>query len=164
MPKCDFIENNFIEITFRHGCSPVDLLHIFRTPFPRNTFEWLLLTIFPCCRSSRPRVFCKKGLLKNYSNCLAKFTKKHLCHSFFQTKLEAQPETLIKKRLQHRCLRANIAIFLGTVFWYRTPPAAVSVQNCKRPLQCLENNFEHSFSLSFAIFSNISMKNLLFKS
>ena len=35
MPKYDF--NNFIEITLRHGCSPVNLLHIFRSPFPKNT-------------------------------------------------------------------------------------------------------------------------------
>ena len=40
MPKCDF---NFIEITFRHGYSPVHLLHIFKIPFPRNTSGWLFL-------------------------------------------------------------------------------------------------------------------------
>ena len=34
---------NFIEIALRHGCSPVNLLHIFRTPFPKNTSWWLLL-------------------------------------------------------------------------------------------------------------------------
>ena len=34
---------NFIEITLRHGCSPVNLLHIFRTPFSKNTSGWLLL-------------------------------------------------------------------------------------------------------------------------
>ena len=34
---------NFIEITLRHGCSPVNLLHISRTAFPKNTSEWLLL-------------------------------------------------------------------------------------------------------------------------
>ena len=34
---------NFIEITLRHGCSPVIMLHIFRTPFLENTFGWLLL-------------------------------------------------------------------------------------------------------------------------
>ena len=34
---------NFIEIALRHGCSPVNLLHIFRTLFPRNTSGWLLL-------------------------------------------------------------------------------------------------------------------------
>ena len=36
---------NFIEITLRHGCSPVNLLHIFRTPFPKSTSGWLLLKI-----------------------------------------------------------------------------------------------------------------------
>ena len=36
---------NFIETLFRHQCSPVNLLHIFRTPFPRNTSGWLLLTM-----------------------------------------------------------------------------------------------------------------------
>ena len=34
---------NFIEITLRRGCSPVDLLHIFRTSFPENTSGRLLL-------------------------------------------------------------------------------------------------------------------------
>ena len=29
-----------------HGCSPVNLLHIFRTPLTRNTSGWLLLVIF----------------------------------------------------------------------------------------------------------------------
>ena len=33
---------NFIEITLRHGCSAVNLLHIFRTSFPGNTSGWLL--------------------------------------------------------------------------------------------------------------------------
>ena len=31
------------QIALRHGCSPVNLLHIFRTPFPKNTSGWLLL-------------------------------------------------------------------------------------------------------------------------
>ena len=45
MPKCDFNESctTLIEITFWHGYSPVNMLHIFRTPFRRNTSEWLLL-------------------------------------------------------------------------------------------------------------------------
>ena len=34
------------QIYLWHGCSPVNLLHSFRTPFPRNTSEWLLLKIF----------------------------------------------------------------------------------------------------------------------
>ena len=38
---------NFIEIAFRHWRSPVNLLHIFRTSFPKNTSEGLLLVIAP---------------------------------------------------------------------------------------------------------------------
>ena len=34
---------NFIEIALRHGCSPVNLLHIIRTPFHKNTAGGLLL-------------------------------------------------------------------------------------------------------------------------
>ena len=37
--------SNFIEITLRRGCFPVNLLHIFRTPFPKNTSGWLLLLL-----------------------------------------------------------------------------------------------------------------------
>ena len=37
---------NFIEITLRHRCSLVNLLHIFRTHFYRNTYEALLLNIY----------------------------------------------------------------------------------------------------------------------
>ena len=40
MPKCDF---NKVALQLRHGCSPVNFLHIFRTPFPWNTSEMLLL-------------------------------------------------------------------------------------------------------------------------
>ena len=34
---------SIIEITLPHGCSPVNLLHIFRKPFTKNTSERLLL-------------------------------------------------------------------------------------------------------------------------
>ena len=47
MPKRDFNkvtkQSNFIEVTLRHACSPVNLLHIFKTPFTKNTSGWLLL-------------------------------------------------------------------------------------------------------------------------
>ena len=39
---------NFIEITPRHGCPPVNLPHIFRTPFLKNTSGWLLLNWLQC--------------------------------------------------------------------------------------------------------------------
>ena len=37
------LQSNFIEITLRHECSLVNLLHIFRTAFPKNTSEQLVL-------------------------------------------------------------------------------------------------------------------------
>ena len=39
MPKGDFKG----EITLRHECSPVNLLHIFTTPFTKNISGWLPL-------------------------------------------------------------------------------------------------------------------------
>ena len=36
---------NFIEITLRHGCSPVKLLHIFRATFLKNTSGQLHLKL-----------------------------------------------------------------------------------------------------------------------
>ena len=40
------LQRSFIEIALRHGCSPVDLLHNFRKPFPKNTSGRLLLHLF----------------------------------------------------------------------------------------------------------------------
>ena len=42
------LQSNFIEITPHHGFAPVNLLHVFRTPFPKDTSEGLLLksTVF----------------------------------------------------------------------------------------------------------------------
>ena len=50
MPKCG--------IALRHGCSPVNLLHIFRAPFPRNTSGWLLLVFsLSCILSYKDRIY-----------------------------------------------------------------------------------------------------------
>ena len=37
------LRKNFIEIALQHGCSPVNLLHIFRTHFHKKTSGGLLL-------------------------------------------------------------------------------------------------------------------------
>ena len=39
------LHSNFIEIAHQYGCSPVNLLHVFRTPFSKNTYRGLLLHI-----------------------------------------------------------------------------------------------------------------------
>ena len=53
-----------------------------------------------------PKVFRKKGVLKNF----AIFTRKHLCWSLFSV----FGVNFIKKRLQHRHFPMNITKFLGT--------------------------------------------------
>ena len=63
--------------------------------------------------SSRPDVFCKKGVLRSFS----KFTGKHLCQSLFFNKVAGlRTATLLKKRLWHRCFPVNFAKFLRTPF------------------------------------------------
>ena len=63
----------FIEITFRHECSLVNLQHIFRTPFYKNNYGGLRLDIHhinssdqPCRNKSRPQsqdyTITKKGV------------------------------------------------------------------------------------------------------
>ena len=132
--------SKFIETALQHGCSPVHLLHIFRTPFTKNTSGWLLqqITIYLIqedlndfveriqmkfykvlffgwndishlrflSKFSRPEVFCKKEVLKNF----AKFTRKHLCQSLLVDKVA-------DLSLQHSCFPANFAKFLRTTFF-----------------------------------------------
>ena len=50
---------NFIEITLQHGCSPVNLLHIFRTYFLKNTSRRLLLK-------------CRCGVAFHLSQCITR--------------------------------------------------------------------------------------------
>ena len=45
---CQSVISINLKITLRYGCSPVNLLHIFRTPFLKNTSGRLLLYII--CR------------------------------------------------------------------------------------------------------------------
>ena len=52
-------------------------------------------TVFLFFRSSRPEVFCKIGVFRNF----AKLTGKHLCQSLFFDKVAGlRPATLLKKR------------------------------------------------------------------
>ena len=75
---------NFIEITLQHGCSPVNLLHIFRTTFPKKLLDsyfsmmlkisilWLYNITF-----LRIRVHCNK----NYFLLMQMFSSDFGCKS-----------------------------------------------------------------------------------
>ena len=51
------LQNSFIEIILKHGCSPVNFLHTFRTPFPKNA-SGELFCIFHICWMSTVELFC----------------------------------------------------------------------------------------------------------
>ena len=71
-------------------------------------------TVFLFFRSSLPKVFCKKGALRNF----AKLTGKHLCQSLFFNKVAGlRPATLLRKRLWHRWFPVNFAKFLEQLCW-----------------------------------------------
>ena len=50
------------EIALWHGCSPVNLLNVFRAPFPKNTSGRLLLEMDGCNQSGSKN----RQLLKNW--------------------------------------------------------------------------------------------------
>ena len=56
------------------------------------------------CRSSYPKAFCEKGVLKNSAKCKGK----HQCWGLFFNK----EKTLLKKTLRHRSFPANFAKIL----------------------------------------------------
>ena len=71
-----------------------------------------ILAIFAVWGSSRPEVFCKRGVLRNFT----KFTWRHLCQSLFFNKVAGQACNFIEKRLWHRCFPVNFTKFLRTPF------------------------------------------------
>ena len=78
-----------------------------RTLILKNICERLLVKIsISVTRSSRPEVFCKKGVLRN----LTKFTEKHLCQSLLYNKVAGM-------RLWHRCFLVNFVKFLRSSFF-----------------------------------------------
>ena len=65
-------------------------------------------------RSSRSEVYSKRGVLRNFR----KFTGKHLRQSLFFNKVTGlRSETLLKKRLWHKCFLVNFVKFLRTPFF-----------------------------------------------
>ena len=86
----------------------------------------------PNIRGSRLDVFCKKGVLENFS----KFTGKDLRQSLFFNKVASlRPAALLKKRSWHVCFPVNFTKFLKTpcfieyhrwlLFFYPTFPILV---------------------------------------
>ena len=79
-------------------------------------------------RSSRPEVFCKKDVLRNF----VKFTRKYLWKSLFFNKVAGWGLQLyFKKRLWHRCFPVNLQNFylLEHLFLQNTSGGCFYVQD-----------------------------------
>ena len=90
MPNCNSIklQSNFIENTLRHGCCPVNLLHIFRTHFPRNTLVWLFLSqCISFWRAERPQKNPVPFILAGSARCAPPKIKSQIRRCIFKEKL-----------------------------------------------------------------------------
>ena len=102
---------------------PCEFCDMFKDTFSNEHLQWLLLEVakwllinpfHATFKNSRPVVFCKKVVLRNF----AKFTGKHLCQSLF----------LLKKGLWHRCFPVKFCKISKTTFSYRRPLVAASAR------------------------------------
>ena len=106
------------EPKFHKKLTCVMLDHSPQTTFHRKiiyNFFWIYLG-----RSSRPEVFCKKGVLRN----IAKLTGKHLCQSLFFNKVSG----LCKKWDSGTGVFSEFCEISNNTFFYRTPLVAASVR------------------------------------
>ena len=96
-------------------------------------------------RSSRPDVFCKRGVLRNF----AKLTRKHVRQSL-------RPATLLQKSLCHRYFPVNFMKFLRTpifiehLWWLLLNCTEMAKYTCglKHKIQC--KNLAKQFTLHSA--------------
>ena len=95
---------------------PVDVQDVLWTSYVRSVY--VLCPGVNCIRSSRPEVFCKKCVLKNF----AKFTVKHLSGVCFLIKLQAC--NFIKKETLAQVFSCEFCETSKYTFSYRTPVAA----------------------------------------
>ena len=104
---------NVIKKRLWHKCCSVNFVKFLEqvsyiTPV-NGSFCLLVFHVSLC--SSRPEVFCAKGVLKN----LTKLSRKQLCLSLFFNKVKGlRLPALLKKRLQQRCSPVNFVKFSRT--------------------------------------------------
>ena len=103
-------------------------------------------------RSSRPEMFCKKGVHRNF----AKFKGTHLCQSLLFNKVFGpRPSTLCKKETQAQVFSCEFCVILRTPF-SKNPPVAAS-PSCFMVFNILKNNQCH---LHYESFYNIFILHL----
>ena len=121
--------------------------------------------MLPTVRSSRPKMFCKQGVLRNST----KFTKKHLCQSLIFNKVAGlRPQTcnFIKKEALAQEFSCEFCKTSKNTFFRKTPLVAASaycivVISCYLIVSIVSNCFfmSNNKSLTFTvkIFSKLSI-------
>ena len=110
-----------------------------RTPIFKNIWKRLLLEV----RSSRPEVFCKIGVPRNFT----KFTGKHLCQSLFLKKLQAWGPQMRLWHTKNEALAQVISCEFcensKNTSFHRTPLMAASGRCCIKKLFLKTLQYSH---------------------
>ena len=122
------MQSNFIEITLRHKCYPVNLLHIFRACFPEYTSgrlllklynvtpKFLLFLVFSCYNrhclkiySKAPIEECLKEMIVRIIEfkSIADLKNRYQIQKTLTGQFINLPTTLLKKYITLRRLRSN---------------------------------------------------------
>ena len=119
---------NFIKKRVQHRCFPVKYVKFLRAVNLKNI--------------NHRRCSLRKGVLRNF----AKFIWKHLCQSFFVTKVTGlRPAILLKKRFWHRCFPVNFAKFWRALFTQNTSGRLLLiVLNTHQEIMPLTLSFTHN--------------------
>ena len=114
------VEFNFVPLLDWNGWSeiPEKYLAVHLLLLIRGVARTQKLPIFNTCRSSRPEVYCKKGVLRNFTEFIGKHLRQSL---FFNKNAGLRHVTLLKKRVWHRCFPVNFVKLVRTSFFIAPP-------------------------------------------
>ena len=97
------------------------------------------------CRSSRPEMFCKKAVLRNF----AKVTGKHLYQRLFLNKVVDLACNFIKKESLAQVFSSEFCEIFKNIFFYRTPHVAASKIIVFKKIGNSLTNFTSAFRFKF---------------
>ena len=95
---------------------------------PHFLLHYKIINTISSLRSSRPEVFCEKGVLRKF----AKFLERHLCQNLFFNKVAALPVSFVKSLrtsffIEHLCgcflvlpnyLKFKVPLSIWDNFWH----------------------------------------------
>ena len=87
-------------------------------------------------RSSRPNLFCEKGVLRTFAN----FTGKHLRQTLFFNKVAGNACNFIQKETLAQVFSCEVCEISKKNLFYRTPPTAASVFYILVTIQALDKS------------------------